>query len=243
MGIVAATIWGIGTSAPGAEAVSSTPVGTNIQKPSVQSKPGSVLPKFETGELSDADLREFLKAKLAQAEKYRPQSKQEIEEYRQAIAELNDRIAKGPSVSLIFERNLEKYLVFARKEGLKPASSKQPKWVFELKALLDALRERTPDGHYFCDTDFTLSQAHSALIIGGVRIGDLLPFAKKEISHTPMATEFHERYLRGLIACATDMDKDTTTDWLRYFELHKMEWERKNFQSDSENLKKTLKQK
>lgn len=222
----------------GGEPTSPAHAGTNVTKGTTQSKPKSVLRKFESKEMDDVELREQLKYALALAERHKTKTKVEMDEYRSAIAELTERIAKGPTVSERFEQSLEKALTFHREQGRRSKSS-QAKWTFELDALIETLRSRTPDGPLFCETEFVLSPQHAATTIGGVRIDVLLPYAKMEISHSPPTTEFHRKYLRALIVCATDLENDVTEDWMPF--LDKMEWEKKRFKSDVANLQQSLK--
>lgn len=226
----------LGADGPGADSAKTpTP-----DKPSTESKPRRLFSNFEGDQLSDADQREYLKAKLAMAEKNGTKSKQEIEELKNAIAELNERIAKGPSDSEMFELTLDKFLSFQRDQAKRYSGPNQPQWSFELNALVDVLRSTTPRAQWFCNADITLTPAHVSLSFGGVKLGDLLPFAKKQVSHSVAAQENHKRYLQALILTSTNQEKDLTADWLRFFELKNMKWEKDNFPGDLANLKQAL---
>jgi hypothetical protein len=80
------------------------------------------------------------------------------------------------------------------------------------------------------------------LNLGGVKLGDLLPCAKREVAHAPVAQQSHHIYLQALILTATNQEKDFTGDWLRYFERKNMEREKGNFPGDLASLKQALKQ-
>ena len=73
-----------------------------------------------------------------------------------------------------------------------------------------------------------------------MKLGDLLPFAKKQVSHSVAAQENHKRYLQALILTSTNQEKDLTADWLRFFELKNMKWKKDNFPGDLANLKQAL---
>lgn len=234
----ATSLVALGADGPGADSTKTpTP-----DKPSTESKPRRVFSNFEGTELSDPDQREYLKLQLSLAEKNGKATKQEIDELKKAIAELNERIAKGPSDSEMFALTLEKYLAFQRGEAKRISGPNQPTWSFELNALIDALRSTTPRAQWFCQADFTLTPEHAALNLGGVKLGDLLPYAKKEVAHAPVARQFHNLYLQALILTATNQEKDFTEGWLRSFELKNMKWEQGNFPGDLANLKQAIKQ-
>lgn len=202
----------LGADGPGADP-GKTPT---PDKPPIESKPRRLFSNFEGDQLSDADQREYLKAKLALAEKNGTKSKQEIEELKKAIAEMNERIAKGPSDSEMFALTLDRFLGFQREQAKRYSGPNQPQWSFELSALIDVLRSTTPRAQWFCNADFTLTPAHAALSFGGVKLGDLLPYAKKQVSHAIVAEQNHKRYLQALILTATSQEKDLTADWLRF---------------------------
>jgi len=201
-----------------------------------------VFSNFEGDQLSDADQREYLKLQLSLAEKNGKKTQQEIDELKKAIADLNERIAKGPSDSEMFALTLDKFLGFQREQAKRYSGPNQPQWSFELSALIDVLRSTTPRAQWFCQADFTLTPEHAALSFGGVKLGDLLPYAKKQVAHAIVAEQNHKRYLQALILTATNQEKDLTADWLRFFELKNMNWEQGNFPGDLANLKQVLKQ-
>lgn len=209
-------------------------------KPSTESKPRRSFSNLEGDQLSDPDQREYLKLQLSLAEKNGKKTKQEIEELKKAIAELNERIAKGPSDSEMFALTLDKFLSFQRDQAKRYSGPNQPQWSFELNALVDVLRSTTPRAQWFCNADITLTPAHASLSFGGVKLGDLLPFAKKQVSHSVAAQENHKRYLQALILTSTNQEEDLTADWLRFFELKNMKWEKDNFPGDLANLKQAL---
>jgi hypothetical protein len=230
-------------AALGADGLGADPLKTPTpDKPPTESKPRRLFSNFEGTELSDSDQREYLKLQLSLAEKNGKKTQQEIEELKKAIAELDERIAKGPSDSEMFALTLDKFLAFQRGEAKRHSGPNQPPWSFELNALIDALRSTTPRAKWFCQADFTLTPEHAALNLGGVKLGDLLPYAKKEVAHAPVAHQSHNLYLQALILTATNQEKDFTGDWLRYFERKNMEWEKGNFPGDLANLKRALKQ-
>ncbi len=234
----ATAIVALGADGPGADPTkTATP-----DKPPTESKPRRVFSNLEGTELSDPDQREYLKLQLSLAEKNGKKTQQEIEELKKAIAELNERIAKGPSDSEMFALTLEKFLAFQREEAKRHSGPNQPLWSFELNAVIDALRSTTPRAQWFCQADFTLTPEHATLNLGGVKLGDLLPYAKKEVAHAPVARQFHNLYLQALILTATNQEKDFTEGWLRSFELKNMKWEQGNFPGDLANLKQAIKQ-
>ncbi len=234
----ATSIAALGTDGLGADPLKTpTP-----EKPPTESKPRRLFSNFEGTELSDSDQREYLKLQLSMAEKNGKKTQQEIEELKKAIAELDERIAKGPSDSEMFALTLDKFLGFQREQAKRYSGPNQPQWSFELRALIDVLRSTTPRAQWFCNADFTLTPAHAALSFGGVKLGDLLPYAKKQVSHAIVAEQNHNWYLQALILTATNQEKDLTADWLRFFELKNMKWEKGNFPGDLANLKRALKQ-
>lgn len=192
-------------------------------------------------QLSDSDRREFLRAKLALAEKYGGKSKQELDGYRRAIAELDERIAKGPSDAEAFREMLTRFLAFEREQFSRSSAPNQPKWTPELNALLGVLRSITPRGQMFCNVDFTLTSDHAAMAFGSVQLGDLLPYAKAEVARAPIAEQFHKAYLSGLILCAAEPEKNPSEDWLRFFETKSMTREAASFAADLASLKRTMK--
>ncbi len=204
----------------------------------------SVLRKFETPELDDPGLRDYLRTKLTMAERQRAQIDERIAEYKDAIRELDERIAHGPSASERFASMFEKYLKFARQRAPGAMKDGVQSWTMELNALLDALRGVNPDGVGYFKADFTLTPAHAALEIKGVKVELLLPYAKREIANSPTATELHGKYLRSLIACASDEDEDgeKLKSSLRYFELQGMERQRMRFKAEVEALRNTIRQ-
>lgn len=222
----------------GAETVGIPPVGTNTAK--TAKKPKTPLQKFETKEFDDVELREQLKARLALAERHNNKTKQEMDDYRSAIRELDERIAKGPSVSERFAALLEKFLTFDERQTAMWRKERIPQWTPELEGLLDALRGRTPNGPLYCETELALLPAHAARELNGVPIRLLLPYAKKEILHSPAATELHSKYVRALILAARDEESEDLEQWLKFFEFHKMEWEHRNFETDVKGLKEDL---
>lgn len=218
----------------------------------------SVLRKFETPELDDPGLRDYLRAKLAMAERQRARikerisdRKEEIEElderiseYKEAIKELNERIAKGPTASERFASMLDRYLDSARQRSPKLAKEGVQLWTMELDALLDALRGATADGVGYFNAEFTLTPAHAALEIKGVKVETLLPYARREIADAPTATALHGKYLRSLIVCAADDDEDgeNLKKILRYFQLQGMDRQRKRFKAEVEALRNSVRQ-
>jgi len=76
----------------GADGRGADPVKTPTpDKPPTESKPRRVFSNLEGTELSDPDQREYLKLQLSLAEKNGKKTKQEIEELKKAIAELDER--------------------------------------------------------------------------------------------------------------------------------------------------------
>lgn len=225
-----------GANGPGADPVNTA---THDKIP-IESKPRRVFSNSEGNWLSDADQREYLKAKLALAEKDGTKSNQEIEGLKKAIAEPSERIAKGPSDSEMFALTLENSLAIQRGEAKRHFEQSQRPWSFELNARIDAPCSPTPKAQWFCQADFNLTPEHAASNLGAVKLGDLLPYAKKEVANAPVAHQNRDMYLQDLILTATNQEMDFSGDWPRHFERNSMKWDKGHFPGDVTNLKQTL---
>lgn len=192
--------------------------------------------------MDDRNAIEFLKAKLAQADKWGGDAKLK-QEYRACIAELTERVAKGPSDSAVFESNFKRFLLHERDE-FNRRSDKNPfsgiAWKPEVRALCSALRVIAPRGKNYFETEIILSADHSKLMFGRASIDDVMPLAKRTCSVLKFPEEA-EDYLWAVILFAGEPDKETTIEgWIRRFELRNNRWGMQNFAADAAKLKEAV---